>query len=373
MRPTSILHINSYFLTSCLHHSLVEKLSELEMVRQEVYCPINVEDPEADVRFNSKTIYLSIRRCFSVFHRKIWPLKMGMIWWDFWKWQKGREFDVVHAHTLVVNGIIAYLNYHKTGTPYIVTVRNTDANRFLLRNPFIKWLIRPVLINAKGIVFLGPAYWLHNFPKAFSPSFLEKIKGKVEFIPNGIDDFWHLNLVTQKKQLSDTFRILFIGKLNSNKNANMLIDACKRLKDKGYDIILDIVGHGPKEKELRQSAGTLNVMFHGQVKDKNQLALLYRTADVLAVISKTESFGLVYAEALSQGTPILYTKRQGFDGIFPEGEVGYSVESSNLDDVVDKLMLIWKERDRLFERVLLVRDEFSWKRSVEKILKLYGC
>lgn len=38
--------------------------------------------------------------------------------------------------------------------------------------------------------------------------------------------------------------------------------------------------------------------------------------------SHKETFGLVYAEAMSQGLPIIYTKNQGFDGQFPDGYVG---------------------------------------------------
>ena len=39
-----------------------------------------------------------------------------------------------------------------------------------------------------------------------------------------------------------------------------------------------------------------------------------------------ESFGLTYAEAMSQGVPVIYSKGQGFDGQFKEGVVGYHVD-----------------------------------------------
>jgi len=54
--------------------------------------------------------------------------------------------------------------------------------------------------------------------------------------------------------------------------------------------------------------------------------------------SITETFGLVYAEALSQGLPVLYTRGQGFDRQFEEGEVGYAVDC--FDDRMHKKQLL---------------------------------
>ena len=63
--------------------------------------------------------------------------------------------------------------------------------------------------------------------------------------------------------------------------------------------------------------------------DKEELIKLYRDSHIFTMPSITESFGLVYAEAMTQALPVVYTKGQGFDGQFPDGEVGYSVEALN--------------------------------------------
>ena len=51
--------------------------------------------------------------------------------------------------------------------------------------------------------------------------------------------------------------------------------------------------------------------------------------------SFTESFGLVYAEAMSQGLPVIYSKGQGFDNQFPEGMVGVHVSAYDAHDVAE--------------------------------------
>ena len=48
-----------------------------------------------------------------------------------------------------------------------------------------------------------------------------------------------------------------------------------------------------------------------------------------------ESFGRVYAEAMTQGVPVIYSKGQGFDGIYPDGHVGYSVPSRNPEYIAE--------------------------------------
>src|SRR5690606_27949153 len=103
----SILHINSYFLTSPLHRRLVERLAEDEAVHQEVYCPTDgigdhIEEPK------SPLAHLSVRPISARILLQLCPLKIIMIWRYFHKGQNRLSFVVVHAHTSSVNGIIAF-------------------------------------------------------------------------------------------------------------------------------------------------------------------------------------------------------------------------------------------------------------------------
>ena len=63
--------------------------------------------------------------------------------------------------------------------------------------------------------------------------------------------------------------------------------------------------------------------------------------------SLTESFGLVYAEALTQGLPVIYSAGQGFDQQFPEGFVGYHVNPLSPEDIVCQIQQVIKEYDSL--------------------------
>lgn len=344
------------------------------MHKHEVYVPYQ-KGSKYNRFINSENINVNIidSACFNKLDRRIWPIKMFKIWRDFKKIRKEKRIDLIHAHSLVVNGLIAYLNYKKNGTPYIVTVRNTDANKFLLRTPLFSKLIKPILINADRILFLSPAYWENNFKLVYDIKFINKITNKVDIVPNGIDKYWYKNELIKKNEHNSLFRVLFVGDLTPNKNVEKLILACEKLEESGVNVVLDVVGDGSEKVRLTGMDVNFTIYFHGKIKQKDKLKELYQKASVLAVISRTESFGLVYAEALSQGTPILYTKGQGFDGFFKDGEVGYPVNSiNNIDEISKKLLLIKENYSLIINNIYNLKPKFKWDKISQELSNIYN-
>lgn len=64
--------------------------------------------------------------------------------------------------------------------------------------------------------------------------------------------------------------------------------------------------------------------------------------------SFTESFGLVYAEAMSQGLPVIYSKGQGFDGQFAEGVVGYHVDAHDPEELCENIIKMTAEQSTFY-------------------------
>ena len=75
--------------------------------------------------------------------------------------------------------------------------------------------------------------------------------------------------------------------------------------------------------------------------------------------SKTETFGLVYAEAMSQGLPVIYTRGQGFDGQFEEGEVGYSVDCKDKKEISMKIIDIINNYDVISRNAINLVDRYN--------------
>ena len=87
--------------------------------------------------------------------------------------------------------------------------------------------------------------------------------------------------------------------------------------------------------------------------------------------SFTETFGLVYVEALSQGLPVIYTKGQGFDGQFPEGTVGYHVTPTESKDVAEKILKIAENYMKISSNCNNGIKKYQWKMISEEYLRIY--
>ena len=113
------------------------------------------------------------------------------------------------------------------------------------------------------------------------------------------------------------------------------------LKKQGYDISLDILGVGPREKELKDLAISLGIEKH--VNFRGFLSNPYpyiKNADLFCLTSESEGYPMVVAEALITGTPVLSTRVNGVTemlsrggGIIVEGKA--DVIAGEIKDIID--------------------------------------
>ena len=84
-----------------------------------------------------------------------------------------------------------------------------------------------------------------------------------------------------------------------------------------------------------------------------------------------ESFGLVYAEALSQGLPVIYSINEGFDKNFEEGYVGYHTNPLSVTDIADKMELLINNFESIQKNCIKASRNYRWDEISKKILDLY--
>ena len=154
-------------------------------------------------------------------------------------------------------------------------------------------------------------------------------------------------------------KLLFAGRIDRNKNVPTIQKAMEILRERGYDLSLTVVGRVADEKEFEVIRADANTQYVPAMP-KEELITLYREHNIFVMPSFTESFGLVYVEAMSQGLPVIYSKGQGFDGQFPEGQVGYSVDAHNAADVADGIERVIQNFDRIKENVADSAKKFNW-------------
>lgn len=358
-----VLHINSYYQVGKFYKFLYDEEEKNYDIK--VYVPVcyDKEGEYGDYTITSK--------CFNKNDRFLFHLKHHKIFKDILKKINVQDYNLIHAHSLFSNGYIAYKLKKKYGINYVVAVRNTDVNVFFKKLFYLRGLGRKILKESAAIVFLSESYRNLLLDKYINKKDKESILKKSYIIPNGIDDFWFKNKYKREK-LKDPSKInlVYAGRIEKNKNILATAMACELLKNKNYKVNLTIIGDITDQKYYEEIAKYDFVKWYPKMK-KEELIKQYRKKDIFVMPSITETFGLVYVEAMSQSLPIIYSKGQGFDGQFKEGEVGYHVDATNIEDIANKIIKIINNYDIIKDKCYNSFNKFNWTDIASKCGLLY--
>jgi len=125
---------------------------------------------------------------------------------------------------------------------------------------------------------------------------------------------------------SGSVKVLYVGRVSVEKNVPFLCAAWKlaqrRIRDRGLDAELVIVGDGPyrakMEAELKRADAHFLGFRHGQ-----ELSALYATSDLFVFPSVTDTLGQVVMESQGSGLPVLVSDQGGPKEVVRDGETGF--------------------------------------------------
>lgn len=368
--PIKVLHIATGYEYSSLYKKLFSNL-EKNNQNNTVFVPQHIssikviDSQEANYQLIRKEIIKSSDRLF--YHRRI-----NKVFSEIEDSVILDDFSLIHAHSLFSDGGPAYLINQQYNIPYIVAIRDTDINKYFKYYKYLKPFALKILNNASQIVFLSSAYrkqLLEKFPQSIS----SKLITKCSVIPNGIDPFWHANNDGGKLPVSKNARnLLFVGQIVKRKNVETVIKSAIEL-NKNMPTNLEIVGEGDLLKALKKKyKSEKNIKFVGKVNKIDELKRYYRENDILIVPSYTETFGLVYAESISNGTPVIYTRNQGFDKYFSDGIVGYPTEPTDVMEIISNVHRIYSNYEEISKEGALQSKQFDWDLISNKYINIYS-
>jgi glycosyltransferase involved in cell wall biosynthesis len=365
-----ILHVSNAFAQSALYKQLVSHLDTLE-IHQTVYSAVRT-NKEADYNPPELShLNLHIRNLLHPYDRLFFRNKIRKISKDIFNEVDLSSVDLIHAHTLYSDGAVALKIKQNFNIPYIITVQNTALNAFGKYRPDLKWQRDKILKEAKKIVFFSPAY-RQKLLISVSSEIKEQVKVKFIIIPNGINPYF-LQSNLYRREDRQELKLLFVGRFIKLKNIPNLIKAFEKLP-KELKASLTLVGSGEEEKTIRKMADPKpDINYLGHVSDKKKLCRIYQNHDIFVMVSKPETFGLVYLEALSQGLPIIYTKGEGVDGYFKEGAIAEAVDNPHdTKEIANKIEILSKRLDKTLQKECVKQaKKFDWNRIAKRYKKLY--
>jgi len=234
---------------------------------------------------------------------------------------------MIHAHKLTFEGIVGYKLAKQLTIPLVVTLRQTDTYVFN-RMPGAAEKFKPVIKSCDKLFYLIPQIII-RMKKIFGESFFDEYIGpKTVFLPNIVE-----RKISNEKVIMDKGMLLTVLRMTKRsverKNIKRLLQAIKLLgRD---DIKLRIIGEGDYkhkiESWINEFALNEKIILEGAIQNEN-IDKYFRSAEAFVLPSISETFGMVYAESLLNGTPIMYSKEYlGFDGFFDGVGVGVDPKS----------------------------------------------
>lgn len=181
--------------------------------------------------------------------------------------------------------------------------------------------------------------------------------------------------------------VLFVGRIQPHKGTDVAVQTLRYLVERqapgAGNTILHIIGgaSGPDgESELARCRDTMDrhgladrVVFFDAIPHR-QLADHYRSADAVIVPSRSESFGLVAAEAQACGTPVVASRTGGLPYVVSSSESGLLVDNHDPRAFATATGAILDHpsfAERLSEGGVAFSKKFSWDATALRLLELY--
>lgn len=379
-----ILHISNSYGGTKVYENLYTQLDRLG-VRQTVFVPLNaanhsrVGNQMIDFQTHgSKIIYSTVLKSR---HRFLYMDKINTIVKDLRKSVDLSSVDAIHASTLCLDGAVAYKLHQETGIPYMCAIRNTDVNNYYKVFKWRKGFFSKILEAASKIIFISPKYKENFLGEIIPVCVRKKIEERVMVIPNGVSDLFLVNKNTEHKTYEGELNLIFVAAFYKGKGLVETIQAIELLRNKGYKITLNAIGKGlpnrPHDKEYEEQVEELargkDWIKTQTFKKPEEIIAEMRQANAFVMVSKPETFGLVYVEALSQHLPIIYAQGQGFDGYYPDGFVGYPAEAGNAENIAERIESLMNNYVQIAQNVesLNLYEDFDWSNIGKKYLNIY--
>ena len=223
-----------------------------------------------------------------------------------------RSFQLIHSHGLwMMSNIYPAVAARRANIPHVLAPRGTLDPAAL---DYSRWLKKAFWHLRQGAVVHGTAALHATSEQEAQHLRAFGLRNPIILSPNGID------LPDRSRPARRQRRtLLYLGRLHEKKGLDMLLQAWVNLEPAYLEWDLRIVGKGTAEfeNEIDQEIvrkGLQRVRLEGAVYGESKLAA-FQGADLFVLPTRGENFGMVVAEALAAGTPVVTTTAAPWEGL----------------------------------------------------------
>ncbi len=262
--------------------------------------------------------------------------------------ERGLAYDLYHSHYWLSGEVVSRLNQH-VRLPHVASFHTLGEAKIRARSEENESIVRirserDTLHRADRIVAVS------EHERGNMIDFYEAPGDRIQVIPCGVDmDVFKPMPKDEARRelgLGDENVLLYVGRVQPLKGPELLLESVARMDLNERLKVLIVGGDVTGDEEVtkvRRLAGELGidhlVSFEGTVPHK-RLVHYYNAADLCVVPSFYESFGLVAAEAIACGTPVVATAVGGLPETVKDGLNGSLIRDRNPETLAEKISLL---------------------------------
>lgn len=289
--------------------------------------------------------------------------------------------NVCHVHGTNAFSKDMYFALKQHGIKMMLTVHGIareEKKQALLRKLSLKALYQYVvqsrdereLLEAAPQIIVDTAY-VEDKLKTYGLKHMPEM----HVIPQGIDEVYYGIQCTPKSKV-----ILCVGAIAPRKGHIYTVEMLNRLRAKGVDARLRIIGsladkgyYEQLQQKIAESKYKADISLEANLP-REELLNAYAEARLFVLHSREESQGIVFAEAMATGLPVVATKIGGIPYVVEDGRSGSLCPYGDVDAMAKMVRLLitddekWKEYSKAAKEIA---REYNWKNIAERITDLY--
>lgn len=277
----------------------------------------SIEDGLDTYRYKDYNYYLHYHKRFLFFSKRLEKLISKIIF------EKGK-IDLLHFHSCFWAGVCASYLKTKFNIPYVITEHTSVYNSKFIKKSYMKY-VKKAYDGSCALISVSRS--LKNELSQIS------INKNLHVIHNFLDGNIFKQLGSNNSKVkSKVFKFFSLAFLVEGKGFIELIDACEKLFNLGYEFTLEIGGDGYLRSELEKQVinkGLSDVVKFLGLLDRNEVVNKMNECDSFIMVSKYETFGVVYIEALACGKPVIAVKNGGAEDIICDDNIGILIDECN--------------------------------------------
>jgi alpha-maltose-1-phosphate synthase len=195
---------------------------------------------------------------------------------------------------------------------------------------------------------------------------------KMKLAPYGVDlDTFY----PCAKRIDDTFQILFVGNISVRKGVSYLMDAFQQLNCGRKRLVLVGSASADFENLIRQLRRDERISVMGHVPQQ-QLKEIMSSSHAMVLPSVEDGFGLVLAQAMACGCPVIASENTGARDLFTDGKEGFIVPICDSAAIADRLQMLADDRYLRSRMSSAARERVKslggWERYGETMYQLFA-